>query len=82
MKRSRSGLRRRYGHAHRVGPSMAAAVRYVEHHPGTTILPVAEHIGPHGSRKFGYNAVHRVIKAGLILSAKMPDGTYRLYLNK
>lgn len=83
MKRSRKGLRRRYGHGHaRVGSSMAAAVSYVAHHPGTTILPVARQIGPHGSTKFGYAAVHRAIKAGLIIAAKMNDGSYRLYPNK
>jgi hypothetical protein len=80
MKRKRA-LRKRYGRAAH-GPSMLRAASYVAHHPGVAILPVAEHVGPHGSRKFGYNAVHRAIKAGLILAAKMPNGTYRLYPNK
>jgi hypothetical protein len=84
MRRRGRALAKRYGrrHGHAAGPAMLSAARYVEHHPGVTILPVADAIGPHGSTKYGYAAVHRAIKAGLILAARMSDGTYRLYPNK
>jgi hypothetical protein len=56
---------------------MQAAVNYVTNHPGCAILPVAEHIGP--SRRFGYAAVHRAIKAGLIDAVKTARyGAYSL----
>jgi len=52
----------------RIGPQMAAAVQYVRHCGGaaTCMLEVAEAIGPHGSRQYGYAAVHRAIRAGLL----------------
>lgn len=45
---------------------MSQALRYIAMHPGCPILPVAEHVGPHGSRNFGYRTVHRLVKAGLV----------------
>lgn len=33
----------------RIGTLMLAARRYVAAHPGCAILPVARHVGPHGS---------------------------------
>ena len=62
----------------RVGPRMRAAVAYVMAHPDTPILPVAECIGPHGSRRYGYAAVHRAIEAGLLVAQRTPSGAYRL----
>lgn len=62
----------------RVGPKMQAAVRYVENNPGCAILPVAEWVGPHGSRNYGYAIVHRAIKAGLIRAERGEDGKYSL----
>ena len=53
----------------RIGPVMLAAVAYVARHPGCPKLPVAEAVGPHGSRNFGYRAVDRAIVAGLIDAA-------------
>lgn len=50
----------------RIGPRMREVVAYVDAHPGCPILPVAEHVGPHGSRQFGYRTVHRCIDAGLV----------------
>lgn len=50
----------------RVGPRMAEAVAYVSQNPGCTMLEVAEHVGPNGSRQYGYRTVHRCIDAGLI----------------
>ena len=61
-----------------IGPRMAAAIAYVRRNPGCAILPVAEYVGPNGSRKYGYRTVHRAIKRGLIRAAKLPTGKYAL----
>jgi hypothetical protein len=60
----------------RHGPKMLLAQAYVARHPGCAILPVAEYIGP--SRRFGYAAVHRAIRAGLINAVRLPSGRYVL----
>ena len=71
--------------AKRIGPKMAKAARIVAENPGTAILPVAERVGPNGSRQYGYAIVHRAMRAGLVrhcaLGARMlglPRGTYCL----
>lgn len=64
--------------ARRVGPTMRAAVRYVAAHPGCAILPAAEYCGPNGSRRYGYQAVHRAIRAGLLVATRRPGGRYSL----
>ncbi len=56
---------------------MIQAAAYVRANPGCAILPVAEHVGPHGSRQYGYQTVHRAIKAGLI-RATIKGGRYSL----
>lgn len=61
-----------------IGPKMKAAAAYVAAHPDTAILPVAEAIGPNGSRRYGYAAVHRAIRAGIIEATRTPRGWYRL----
>lgn len=63
----------------RVGPRMEEAAEYVREHPGCPILPVAEHVGPHGSRRYGYATVHRAIRAGLIWATEGKGGRYALY---
>lgn len=50
----------------RIGPRMREAAAYVALNPGCAILPVAEHVGANGPRRFGYAIVHRAIDAGLI----------------
>lgn len=60
----------------RIGPRMLEAVEYVSNHPGCPILPVAEHVGPYGSRQFGYRTVHRAVKAGLIRNVKKGNRYY------
>lgn len=63
--------------ANRIGPQMQAAAAYVSQNPGCTIRPVADAVGP--SRRFGYAAVHRAIKAGIIHAAPgARRGTYSL----
>jgi len=62
----------------KIGPKMHQAVIYVANHPGCRILPVAEEVGPHGSRQYGYAIVHRAIKAGLIKAVKDKHGRYTL----
>ena len=54
----------------RIGPMMQSAVNYVARNPGCAKLPVAEYVGPHGSRQFGYRTVDRAIKAGLIVATR------------
>jgi hypothetical protein len=49
---------------------MAEAVEYVRQHPGCSIAPAARAIGPYGSTMYGYRAVHRAIKAGLISAVR------------
>lgn len=62
----------------RIGYKMEMAEEYVRDNPGCCILPVAEYVGPHGSRKYGYDIVHRAIKAGLIKAHVKPNGRYVL----
>lgn len=61
----------------RTGRKMQEAARYVRANPGCAILPVAEAVGPHGSRQYGYRTVHRAIRAGLI-RATIKGGVYSL----
>ena len=52
----------------RIGPRMREIAEYVERYPGCTPLAAAESLSYHGveSRQFGYRAVHRAERAGLI----------------
>lgn len=59
---------------------MRAAVWYVEHHPGCAILPVGEHLGFTRNRGYGYDPVHRAIRAGLIVARRGPRNAYALYV--
>ncbi len=63
--------------AKRIGPKMIQARDYVMRNPGCAILPVAEHVGPNGSRGCGYAIVHRAIKADLIQAVRV-KGRYHL----
>jgi|OM-RGC.v1.032392763 hypothetical protein len=58
-------------------PRMADAVQYVFFNEGCPKLHVAEHVGPNGSRRFGYQTVDRAIKAGLI-NARWVGNRYEL----
>lgn len=69
----------------RIGPQMQAAVEFVRNNPGCAILPVAKHLhvaARNGKNNaFGYNPVHRAIRAGLI--RKTPGartGSYALFV--
>lgn len=65
----------------RIGPKMSQAAEYVRTRPGCAILPVARHIAPYGTGiQYGYAAVHRAIRAGLILARRLPSGRYSLAL--
>lgn len=64
--------------ATRIGPRMRDALEYIRNHPGTAILPVAEYVGPNGSRQFGYRTVHRLINAGLVVNVSTRPQTYKL----
>lgn len=65
----------------RIGPKMQAATDYVRDHPGCTKLAVADHVGPHGSRMFGYRIVDRAISAGLIRAALNHRNAYTLSIS-
>ena len=67
--------------AKRIGPMMAMAREYVSGNPGCTMLEVAEAVGPHGSRMYGYRTVHRAAAAGLIrlVEREHKAGCYRCY---
>lgn len=62
----------------RVGKKMLQAA-YVCAHPGVSKLQVAQRVGPNGSTMYGYNAVDRAIRAGLIRAEKGKGNSYRLY---
>lgn len=50
----------------RIGRQMTAAAEFVAVNQGCTKMAVADTIGPNGSRRYGYDAVNRAIRAGLI----------------
>lgn len=56
---------------------MIQAAEFVRANPGCAILPVAEAVGPNGSRNYGYRTVHRAIRAGMI-RATISNGRYSL----
>lgn len=64
----------------RIGSKMRAAANYVRRNSGCAILPVAEYVGPHGSRRYGYAIVDRAIRAGLIAAAVDPNHKGRYVL--
>jgi hypothetical protein len=64
--------------AKRIGPKMIQARNYVARNPGCAILPVADHVGPNGSRGLGYAIVWRAIKAGLITAKRGVGNRYAL----
>jgi len=69
----------------RIGPRMIDAVSFVADKPGCPILPVAEHVGPNGSRQYGYRTVHRAIEAGLLEhrpADDAPANVYRLFVTE
>ena len=51
----------------RVGPRMQRAINILHDAGGEApcMLWLAERVGPHGSRKYGYAIVHRLIDAGI-----------------
>lgn len=63
----------------RIGPRMQEALDFVRRNPGCAILPVAEAVGPYGSRAYGYRTVHRAIDAGLIRAEAGKGNAYALY---
>lgn len=65
--------------AKRIGPRMLDVVSFVARNEGCAILPVAEHVGPNGSRNYGYRTVHRAADAGLIVLVR-GNHAYRCYL--
>jgi len=66
----------------RIGPKMYQALSYIAEHPGCAMLPVAEHVGPRGSRMYGYRTTHRCLAAGLIESRGTSQWRYSLHLTE
>lgn len=64
----------------KIGPKMREAIAFVAENPGCPKLPVAEHVGPNGSRRYGYATVDRCIAAGLICANRGENGVYSLTL--
>lgn len=65
----------------RIGPCMRAAATYVQLHPGCTKWAAAVYAfgRKQGARQYGYAAVNRAIKAGLIRAEKPNGRRYALY---
>jgi hypothetical protein len=64
---------------------MSSAVHYVSNHPGTAIMPIGEYLGFTRNRGYGYDPVHRAIRAGLLVNvpAQAPNrACYCLYTAK
>ncbi len=55
---------------------MLAVQRYVEAHPGCRAIGCARTVGPHGSLRFGYRAIHRAAKANLIVRVATATGLF------
>lgn len=51
-----------------IGPRMFELVHAIDEAGGAlpSMLAGAEAVGPHGSRRYGYDIVHRAIRAGLV----------------
>lgn len=61
----------------RIGPRMKHLKNLVSAHPGRVALWYVERIGPHGSRRYGYETVHRAIRARIVHSI---TGAGRIHL--
>lgn len=64
----------------RIGPRMAHVLAYVAANPGLPMLRAARRVGPHGSTRYGYRAVHRAIAAGLVRRVRGPRRCWLLYV--
>lgn len=58
----------------RIGSKMTAAAEFVAANPGCTKMAAADAIGPNGSRRYGYSAVDRAIRAGLVTASQNARG--------
>lgn len=58
---------------------MRDVAAYVARNPGRAMWYAACFVGPNGSAKFGYRAVHRAIKAGLVRTVHGPRNAVLLY---
>jgi hypothetical protein len=66
--------------SHRIGPRMSAAAFLVSRNPGCAMLPIARAIAPHGTGiQYGYAAIHRAIRAGLIRATAGKGNSYALF---
>jgi hypothetical protein len=57
---------------------MRRVALYVRRSPGCSAFACARAIGPHGSTQFGYRAIHRAMRAGLIVNVSANPSRYIL----
>ena len=67
----------------RIGKKMRLAASFVAVNPGCVMRACAHAVSPLSdptrNEAFGYDIVHRAVRAGLIRAEKQPNRTYRLY---
>lgn len=63
----------------RIGPKMRLVHSVVRHAP-RALIDVAREVGPHGSLHFGYQTIHRALRAGLVRTAPPLPGRRGLSL--
>lgn len=63
----------------RVGPRMADVRTYVAQNPGQPMIHAARYVAPNGTGlQFGYQTVHRAVKAGIVRAVKAEKGNATL----
>lgn len=63
------------------GAAMQRVTAYVKKNPGQSMWDVARSVGPNGSSRYGYAAIHRAARAGLVTIDPRPGvGRRRWYV--
>jgi hypothetical protein len=57
----------------RIGPCMAEVARLADRPGGIAVIDAAGRVGPHGSLCYGYQSVHRAIRAGLVVVGRAQE---------
>ena len=65
----------------RIGHKMNQVANFVRANDGCMMVDAAREVGPHGSTRYGYQAVHRAVNAGLVVCRPgKRRGTYTLHV--
>ena len=65
----------------RIGHKMQQVAEFVKANDGCLMIEAAREVGPHGSLRYGYAAIHRAIGAGLVVRKEgKRRGTYTLHI--